>query len=111
MLPTNSCSPKSNVFSVLERKPFHVPAAANPAYGEMAGAELLAVARCTGYAAAPVRTADGYVAVIYADGGPGGDDVEAEQATELAGLALQAGLVIAAPVPDPEPAAVPADPA
>jgi hypothetical protein len=42
--------------------------------------------------------------VIYADGGTGGDDVESEQATELAGLALQAGLVIAAPAPEPAPA-------
>ena len=94
--------------AVLEQRPYHVPMANNPAYGKLAGDDLLAAARCTGYAAAPVRTTDGHVAVIYADGGPGGDDVAAEQATELAGLALQVGLVMAAPKPEPEPVADPA---
>ena len=35
----------------------------------------------------------GVVAVLYGDGGADGDDVAAEQASELAGLALQLGLV------------------
>jgi len=87
--------------AVLEQRSFHVPMAGSPAYGAMAGTELLAVARCTGYVAAPVRTPDGVVGVIYADDGPGGSDVVAEQASELVGLAQQAGLVVggaAAPV-------------
>ena len=59
----------------------------------LSGADLLAAACCTGYAVAPVRSISGVVAVLYGDGGPGGLDVVAEQASELAGLATQAGLV------------------
>jgi len=80
--------------AVLERRLFHVPAAASEVYAGSAGEQLLAVARCTGYAVAPVVTLRDVVAALYADGGPDGSDVVAEQASELAGLALQAGLVM-----------------
>ncbi|MFN2370870.1 MAG: HDOD domain-containing protein [Candidatus Krumholzibacteriia bacterium] len=82
--------------AVLEQRPFHVPMAASPAYQGMAGQALLALAACAGFAVAPVRTPAGIVAVLYGDGGAGGADVEAEQASELAGLATQTGLVLAA---------------
>ncbi|RKZ13875.1 hypothetical protein DRQ50_09840 [bacterium] len=87
--------------AVLERRTFHVPMANNEAYGDLAGKDVLAAARCTGFAATPVGTPDGVVAVIYADGGADGDDVLAEQATELEGLAMQAALVVGAPAPVP----------
>ncbi len=81
--------------AVLEHRDFHVPKAASPAYGNLAGEELLRVARCIGFAVAPVRTTDGSVfGVLYADGGADGQDVSAEQASELAGLAQQIGLVL-----------------
>ena len=81
--------------AVLEHRDFHVPKATSPAYGNLAGEELLRVARCTGFAVAPVRTTDGSVfGVLYADGGAEGLDVSAEQATELAGLAQQVGLIL-----------------
>ena len=82
--------------AVLDQRPFHVPMAASAAYQGLAGTELLAAAGCTGYAVAPVRSAAGVVAVLYGDGGPAGLDVVAEQASELAGLAGQVGLVLAA---------------
>lgn len=87
--------------AVLDQRPFHVPMAANPAYEGLAGTDLLTVAGCTGYAVAPVRTTAGVMAVIYGDGGPAGLDVVAEQASELAGLATQVGLVLGAASPDP----------
>ena len=80
--------------AVLEHRSFHVPDAANAAYGGLVGENLLALARCTGFVATPVFTTTGLVAVIYADCGPEGDDVSAEQAAELGGLATQAGLVL-----------------
>ncbi len=59
------------------------------------------ITRCTGFAAASVRTIDGAVfGVVYADGGAGGLDVTAEQATELAGLAQQIGLILSMNQPD-----------
>ena len=85
--------------AVLEHRAFHVPMAASPAYAGMAGEALLRAADCAGYAVAPVRTVGGITAVLYADGGPGGtagQDVVAEQAAELNGLAAQAGLVLGA---------------
>jgi len=85
--------------AVLEHRDLHVPQARSEAYGDLAGAELLDLARCTGFAVSPVRTADGVKAVLYADCGPDGDDVVAEQATELAGLALQMGVILSAVVP------------
>ena len=80
--------------AVLEHRSFHVPMARSEAYGDMVGEELLAAARCTGFVAAPVATPDGIIAVLYGDCGPDGDDVAAEQASELAGLAQQIGLVL-----------------
>ncbi len=82
--------------AVIEQRTFHVPMASNEAYVHLVGDDLLDAARCTGFAVAPVSTFEGRVAVIYADGGPDAGDVVAEQATELAGLALQAGLVLGA---------------
>ena len=79
--------------AALERRTLHVPMARSDAYGELAGEVLLAVACCTGFAVAPVTTPGGVVAVLYGDGGPEGEDVVAEQASELSGLALQIGLV------------------
>ncbi|MBU8870868.1 MAG: HDOD domain-containing protein [Gemmatimonadales bacterium] len=84
---------------VLEHRAFHVPDAQSDAYGDLVGKGLLAAADCKGFIATPVFNAAGLVAVIYADGGPDGDDVSAEQASELAGLATQAGLVLAAADP------------
>jgi hypothetical protein len=71
----------------------HVPLARSNVYRGLVGDELLAAARCTGFAAAPVRTPRGVVAVLYGDGGPDGHDIAAEQAAELTGLASQLGLV------------------
>jgi HD-like signal output (HDOD) protein len=82
--------------AVLEHRAFHVPMAASPAYQGLAGCDLLAIARCAGYAVAPVMMGGAVMAVIYGDGGPDGGDVVAEQATELAGLATQAALVMGA---------------
>jgi putative nucleotidyltransferase with HDIG domain len=79
--------------AALRGRAYHVPMARSEAYGELAGAEVLRRTRCRGYAVAPVSTPDGVVAVLYGDGGADGDDVAAEQASELAGLALQLGLV------------------
>ncbi len=79
--------------AVLEHRTYHVPNAQSDAYGGAAGAELLASAQCQGYAVAPIRTPAGVVGVIYADCGPHSDDVGAEQASELEGLAQQIGLV------------------
>ena len=79
--------------AALERRTYHVPMARSEAYGELAGEELLARACCTGFAVAPVTTPGAVVAVLYADGGPEGEDVVAEQASELSGLAVQVGLV------------------
>ncbi|MBE0564552.1 MAG: hypothetical protein IH621_01225, partial [Krumholzibacteria bacterium] len=87
--------------AVLEQRSFHVPMAASPAYQGMAGEALLTLAACTGFAVAPVRTPAGIVAVLYGDGGAGGADVVAEQASELTGLATQAGLVLGAAAPAP----------
>ncbi len=82
--------------AILEHRTFHVPEAASAAYGDQAGSELLAAARCRSYVVAPVPTPEGMVGVIYADGGPDGDDVDAEQAAELNGLAQQVGSVLTA---------------
>jgi HD-like signal output (HDOD) protein len=79
---------------LLEHRPIHVPMAGSEAYGGLAGEQLLAVARCTGFAVAPVVTPDGVTGVIYGDCGPEGADVVAEQAQELQGLAMQMGLVL-----------------
>jgi hypothetical protein len=68
--------------------------AASPAYQGLAGSDLLAAARCTGYAVAPLQTPAGVLAVLYGDSGPDGEDVVAEQAAELSGLATQAALVL-----------------
>ena len=81
--------------AVLEHRAVHVPDAANPAYGDLVGEQLLAAAKCRGFVAAPVNNTDGLVGVVYADCGPEGDDVSAEQAAELGGLATQLGLVLA----------------
>ena len=90
--------------AVLERRAYHVPMAQNEAYSGLVGTEVLAAARCRGFAAVPIRTTEGCVAVIYADGGADGEDVAAEQAHELEGLATQAGLILgAAPAPVPVP--------
>lgn len=81
--------------AVLEHRDFHVPQATSQAYGNLAGQELLNVAQCKGFAVAPVRTTGGAVfGVLYADGGAKGQDVSAEQANELAGLAQQVGLIL-----------------
>jgi len=81
--------------AVLEHRDFHVPQAGNPAYGSLVGEELMRLAKCTGFAVAPVRTVDGSVfGVLYADGGAEGQDISAEQAIELAGLAQQLGLIL-----------------
>lgn len=80
--------------AILERRAFHVPMAASPAYGGLAGGDLLAAAGCAGYAVAPVTTPSGVFGVLYGDGGADGQDIVAEQAAELAGLATQAGLVV-----------------
>ena len=77
----------------IEKRAIHAPDARSEAYGDLVGAELLAAARCTGFVAAPVCTPAGVAGVLYADGGPEGPDVCAEQAGELGGLAAQAGLV------------------
>ena len=81
--------------AVLEHRDFHVPQANSPTYGPMAGEELLRLTQCVGYAVASVRTIDGSVfGVLYADGGAEGDDISAEQANELSGLAQQIGLIL-----------------
>jgi hypothetical protein len=80
--------------AVLERRAFHVPMAASPAYRGLAGGDLLAAAGCAGYAVAPVTMPGGVFGVLYGDGGADGQDIVAEQAAELAGLATQAGLVV-----------------
>jgi eukaryotic-like serine/threonine-protein kinase len=82
--------------AVLEHRAIHVPDAHNTAYGDLVGDHLLAVADCTGFAVTPVYKAGQLEAVIYADCGPDGDDVTAEQSSELGGLAVQAGLVLGA---------------
>ncbi|MBU2501062.1 HDOD domain-containing protein [bacterium] len=87
--------------ALMEHRSIHVPKAASPAYGGLVGEELMAAARCTGFAVAPVLGPGGSHGVLYADCGAGGDDVVAEQATELAGLAQQAGLVLGAAEPVP----------
>ncbi len=82
-------------FAILEHRDYHVPQANSPAYGELAGEILLQVTQCVGFAVAQVRSVDGAVfGVLYADGGAGGQDVSAEQANELSGLAQQIGLII-----------------
>ena len=45
--------------AVLEHRTFHVPDAASAAYEGMVGEELLAAARCTGFAVAPLSTPGG----------------------------------------------------
>lgn len=82
--------------AVLERRAIHVPDAANPAYGELIDREWLGRVRCKGFAVTPVQTHEGLRAVLYGDCGRDGQDVTAEQSTELAGLAVQAGLVLGA---------------
>jgi len=85
--------------AVFDRRVYHVPMAASAAYENMAGDELLATTRCTGFVAAPVPVGGHVVGVIYADCGPGGNDVLLEQAQELEGLATQVGLVLGARQP------------
>lgn len=80
--------------AILEHRAFHVPMADSPAYQGLAGSDVLAAARCAGYAVAPLATPRGIVGVLYGDAGPDGQDIVAEQAAELAGLATQAGLVL-----------------
>ncbi len=87
--------------AVLEHRAFHVPMATSPAYQGLAGTELLAAARCAGFAVAPVSTHGGVLAVLYGDAGPDGADIVAEQASELAGLATQAALVLGTCRPSP----------
>jgi hypothetical protein len=87
--------------SLLEHRPIHVPQAHSKTYGDLAGETLLAVARCTGYAVAPVISTTGVIGVLYGDCGPEGPDVVAEQAHELQGLALQLGLVLTGPKAGP----------
>ena len=82
--------------SLLEHRAIHVPQAASEAYQGLAGEDLLAAARCTGFAVAPVTTPTGVAGVLYGDCGPQGADVVAEQAHELHGLALQMGMVLSA---------------
>jgi hypothetical protein len=82
--------------AAIEDRPFHVPRAQSQAYGNLVGETLLAVAQCTGFAVAPVNVPGRLVGVLYADGGPGGTDVVAEQSTELSSLAMQLGLVLQA---------------
>jgi len=79
--------------AVIEKRMIHAPNARSEAYGGLIGDELLAAARCAGFAVAPVRTPASVVGVLYADAGADGADVGAEQARELAGLAAQIGLV------------------
>jgi putative nucleotidyltransferase with HDIG domain len=78
----------------LQRREFHVPMADSEAYDGMAGTRLLEVTRSTGFACAPVLGSEGVAAVLFADHGPEGPDVVIELATELNGLASQAGLVM-----------------
>ncbi len=79
--------------AVFDNRLYHVPEAASSAYDGMAGTELLGITRCTGFAAAPVVAGGHVVGVLYADCGPEADDVVAEQAQEVGGLATQLGLV------------------
>lgn len=87
--------------AVLEHRAIHVPDAASAAYGDLVGERLLAEAACTGFAVAPVYNTGTLAAVIYADCGPGGEDVTAEQSSELGGLAVQTGLALGARQPEP----------
>lgn len=80
--------------AVFDQRVYHVPMAASEAYDNMAGEDLLALTKCTGFVVAPVHSGGRVVGVIYADCGPGGDDVVVEQAQELQGLATQVGLVL-----------------
>jgi len=80
--------------AVFDQRAYHVPMANSTAYNNLAGDTLLKVAQCTGFVVSPVTADGGVRAVIYADCGPGGDDVVAEQAQELSGLATQLGLVM-----------------
>ena len=80
--------------AAIENRSFHVPRAGSEAYGDLVGEALLAAAQCTGFAVATVSTPGGLIGVLYADGGPGGADVVAEQSTELNSLATQLGLVL-----------------
>lgn len=82
----------------LQRRAYHVPMARSEAYAGQAGSQLLEVTQTTGFACAPVVTADGVAAVLFADHGPQGRDVGAEMATELNGLAAQLGMVLQAVV-------------
>lgn len=84
--------------AVFEHRDIHVPSANSEAYQGMAGQEVLTAARCKGFVAVPVLTPTGVFGVIYADCGPDADDVVAEQAAELGGLAQQISLVLAARV-------------
>lgn len=79
---------------VTQRRAFHVPMADNEAYDGMAGPDLLEVTRSTGFVCAPVVSRGEVQAVIFADHGPEGPDVVEELATEVHGLAMQAGLVL-----------------
>ena len=80
----------------LQRRSYHVPMARSAAYEGQAGARLLELTQSTGFACAPVVTGDGVAAVLFADHGPDGPDVEKESATELDGLAAQLGMVLQA---------------
>ncbi len=85
----------------LQRRPYHVPMAESEAYAGTVGAELLAATATTGFSCAPVVAHCGVSGVLFADHGAGGQDVAAELATELAGLATQAGLVTQCMDPEP----------
>lgn len=82
----------------LQRRSYHVPMARSAAYAGQAGSQLLEVTRTTGFACTPVVTGDGVAAVLFADHGPEGPDVEVEAATELNGLGAQLGMVLQAVV-------------
>ena len=88
--------------AVLDHRAFHVPMAASSAYQGLAGSDLLALARCAGYAVAPVMMGGAVLAVVYGDAGADGADIVAEQAAELTGLATQAALVMSALRPAPQ---------
>jgi transcriptional regulator with GAF, ATPase, and Fis domain len=77
----------------MQRRSFHVPMADSPAYEGQVGDLLLERMHSTGFTCAPVLGNSSVAGVLFADHGSGGRDVAAELATELAGLATQAGLV------------------
>ncbi len=79
---------------VLQRRSFHVPMAQSDAYGSLEENLLVQLTQTNGYAVAPVVRSNSVVGALFADMGPQGPDVAAELASELSGLAVQAGLVL-----------------